>query len=180
MVGQCGRYAAGVEVTVLPGPSAVETALVASGLGDVGYRFLGYLPRRDAELDALWAEARAWPYAAVAFESPRRLPRSLARLAQVDPDRRIAVCRELTKRFEEVVRGSASELGLRFAEPTRGEVTIVLAPGAPGDADAPAAVDAVRRLVEAGTPRRLAADVVSGLVRTPRNELYRASLDDAD
>lgn len=172
--------AAGVEVTVLPGPSAVETALVASGLGDVGYRFLGYLPRRDAELDALWAEARAWPYAAVAFESPRRLPRSLARLAQVDPDRRIAVCRELTKRFEEVVRGSASELGLRFAEPTRGEVTIVLAPGAPGDADAPAAVDAVRRLVEAGTPRRLAADVVSGLVRTPRNELYRASLDDAD
>jgi len=171
--------AAGVEVTVLPGPSAVETALVASGLGDVGYRFLGYLPRRDAELDALWAQARSWPYAAVAFESPRRLPRSLERLGRVDPGRRVAVCRELTKRFEEVVRGAAAELALHFAEPTRGEVTIVLSPGAPDDTDADAAVEAVRRLVEGGTPRRLAADVVSGLVRTPRNELYRGSLDDA-
>jgi len=172
--------AAAIEVTVLPGPSAVETALVVSGIGGVGYRFLGYLPRRDAELDALWADARAWPYAAVAFESPRRLPRSLERLARVDPERRIAICRELTKRFEEVVRGSVAEVAVRFAEPTRGEVTIVLAPGAAGDTDAVAAVQAVRRLVEGGTPRRLAADVVSGLVRTPRNELYRASLDDAD
>ena len=172
--------AAGVEVTVLPGPSAVETALVASALGGAGYRFLGYLPRRDAELDALWAEARSWPYAAVAFESPKRLPRSLERLARIDPERRIAVCRELTKRFEEVVRGAAAEVAPRFAEPTKGEVTIVLAPGAPGGTDVEAAVEAVRRLVEGGAPRRLAADVVSGLVRTPRNELYRSSLDSAD
>src|SRR5262245_57833370 len=172
---------AGVEVTVLPGPSAVETALVASGLGAAaGYRFLGYLPRRDAELDALWDEARAWPYAAVAFESPKRLPRSLDRLASIDPGRRVAVCRELTKRFEEVVRGSAAEVAGRFREPTKGEVTIVLAPGASTDADRDAAVEAVRRLVAGGAPRRLAADVVSGLARTPRNELYRASLDAAD
>ena len=172
--------AVGVEVTVLPGPSAVETALVASGLGDGGYRFLGYLPRRDAELDALWSDARAWPYAAVAFESPKRLPRSLEQLARIDPERRIAVCRELTKRFEEVVRGAAAEVAARFPEPTKGEVTIVLAPGTPGDPDGDAAVEAVRRLVEGGAPRRVAADVVSGLVRTPRNELYRASLDAAD
>ena len=172
--------AAGVVVTVLPGPSAVETALVASGLGGAGYRFLGYLPRRDPELDALWADARTWPYAAVAFESPKRLPRSLERLARIDPGRRIAVCRELTKRFEEVVRGAAAEVAPRFAEPPKGEVTIVLAPGAPAETDADAAIEAVRRLVEGGAPRRLAADVVSGLVGTPRNELYRASLDSAD
>jgi 16S rRNA (cytidine1402-2'-O)-methyltransferase len=153
---------------------------VASGLGGAGYRFLGYLPRRNAELDALWADARSWPYASVAFESPRRLPRSLERLARIDPERRIAVCRELTKRFEEVVRGAVAEVAARFAEPTKGEVTIVLAPGVPGDTDVDAAVEAVRCLVKGGAPRRLAADVVSGLVRTPRNELYRASLDSAD
>jgi 16S rRNA (cytidine1402-2'-O)-methyltransferase len=178
----------GVEVTVLPGASAVETALVASALGGAaGYRFLGYLPRRDGELDTLWAESRSWPYAAVAFESPQRLRRSLERLARADPERRVAVCRELTKRFEEVARGTAAELSARFAGPTRGEVTVVLAPGAAGDADADedaaaaaAAAAAVRRLVEAGAARRVAADVVSGLVGTPRNELYRASLDRAD
>jgi 16S rRNA (cytidine1402-2'-O)-methyltransferase len=170
---------AGVEVTVLPGPSAVETALVASGLGAGEYRFLGYLPRREAELLSLWAEARAWRYAAVAFESPRRLPRSLGALAQVDPERRVAVCRELTKRFEEVVRGSAAELAERFAEPTKGEVTVVLAPGKPDD-DPDAAVAAVRTLVAAGAARRAAADVVSALAGASRNELYRASLDPPD
>jgi 16S rRNA (cytidine1402-2'-O)-methyltransferase len=172
--------AAAVEVTVLPGASAVETALVASGLGGAGYRFLGYLPRRDAELDALWREARDWPYAAVAFESPQRLPRSLARLAQVDPGRRVAVCRELTMRFEEVARGTALELAERFREAPKGEVTVVLAAAGDRDTEVDAAVAAVRRLVAGGTPRRLAADVVSELAHAPRNTLYRASLDPAD
>jgi 16S rRNA (cytidine1402-2'-O)-methyltransferase len=172
--------AAGIEVTVLPGPSAVETALVASALGAAEYRFLGYLPRRDSELVALWEAARTWPYAAVAFESPRRLPRSLRRLAEVDPDRRGAVCRELTKRFEEVVRGTAAELAARFAEPTRGEVTVVLSPGVPSFTELDEAVAAVRRLVAAGASRRVAADVVASLARTSRNELYRASLDRSD
>jgi 16S rRNA (cytidine1402-2'-O)-methyltransferase len=171
---------AGVEVTVLPGPSAVETALVASGLEGVGYRFLGYLPRRDAELDALWREARDWPYAAVAFESPKRLPRALARLAQADPGRRVAVCRELTKRFEEVARGTALELAERFREPPKGEVTVVLAAAGDREAEVDAAVAAVRRLVAGGAPRRLAADVVSELAHASRNALYRASLDAAD
>ena len=172
--------AAGVEVTVLPGASAVETALVASGLGGVGYRFVGYLPRRDAELDALWREARDWPYAAVAFESPQRLPRASARLAQADPGRRVAVCRELTKRFEEVARGTALELAERFREPPKGEVTVVLAAAGDREAEVDAAVAAVRRLVAGGAPRRLAADVVSELAHASRNALYRASLDAAD
>ena len=122
--------AAGIDVIVLPGPSAVETALVASGLRAAQYRFLGYLPRRDTELDALWEEARSWPYAAVAFESPKRLPRSLLRLAGIAPERRVAVCRELTKLHEEVLRGTAAELAARLgAVAVRGEVTLVLAPG---------------------------------------------------
>ena len=122
--------AAGVQVTVLPGPSAVETALVASGLGAAQYRFVGYLPRREAELHALWEELRGWEHAVVAFESPRRLPRALRELARVDPERRLAVCRELTKRYEEVVRGTAAELADRFREPPKGEVTLVVAAAA--------------------------------------------------
>jgi 16S rRNA (cytidine1402-2'-O)-methyltransferase len=171
---------AGVEVTVLPGPSAVETALVVSGLAAAQFRFLGYLPRREAELRALWAESRGWPYAAVAFESPRRLPGSLSALAALDPERPVAVCRELTKRFEEVMRGSAAELAARVHEPVKGEVTVVI--GAAGEAvgTLDEAVAAVRDLVAAGAARRVAADVVARLVGVSRNQLYGASLDAAD
>src|SRR5579884_1022877 len=118
--------AAGVEVTVLPGPSAVETALVASGLVAERYAFLGFLPRRAPELAALWRELRSWPWPVVAFESPRRLPASLASLAAAEPSREAAVCRELTKRFEEVTVATAAELAERFREPVRGEVTVVV------------------------------------------------------
>ena len=98
--------AAGVPVTVLPGPSAVETSLVASGLAGERYAFVGYLPRRAGELRALAAELARWPHPVVAFESPRRLPVSLGVLAEEMPGRPAAVCRELTKLHEEVVRGS--------------------------------------------------------------------------
>jgi 16S rRNA (cytidine1402-2'-O)-methyltransferase len=172
--------AAGVEVTVLPGPSAVETALVASGLGVGQYRFLGYLPRKAGELDALWEESRLWPYAAVAFESPKRLGASLASLARIDPGRPTAVCRELTKRFEETVRGSARELAERFHGPVKGEVTIVVAPGSAPAEQLDDAVRAVRELVAAGAARRAAADTVARLVDVSRNELYRRSLGPSD
>ena len=170
--------AAGLEVIVLPGPSAVETALVASGLVGARYTFLGYLPRTKGDLDRLWAELRAWTWPAVAFESPRRLPASLACLAAAYPDRPVAVCRELTKRFEEVVRGRAADVAERFSTAPKGEVTIVIGPGSGGeDAVAEeAALVAVAELVAAGLPRRQAADVVSGLTGIARNSLYRGSL----
>jgi 16S rRNA (cytidine1402-2'-O)-methyltransferase len=169
---------AGVPVTVLPGPSAVETALVASGLAGERYQFLGYLPRRAAALDALWAELAAWPHPVVAFESPKRLPATLRSLAAAAPDRPVAVCRELTKRFEEVVRGSAAELAQRFSEAPKGEVTVVLgaAEPAPAAAAGEAVLGAVSELVAAGVPRRQAADVVARLTRSSRNTLYRESL----
>jgi 16S rRNA (cytidine1402-2'-O)-methyltransferase len=168
---------AGLPVSVLPGPSAVETALVASGLVAQQYRFLGFLPRGEQALAALWEDLRAWPWPAVAFESARRLPASLRSLAAAQPNRQVAVCRELTKRFEEVARGTAVELARRFSEPPKGEITLVLGSGGGGDgADEGAASAAVGELVEAGVPRRQAAELVSRLTGVSRNWLYRSSL----
>jgi 16S rRNA (cytidine1402-2'-O)-methyltransferase len=113
----------------------------------------------------------------VAFESPRRLPATLASLAAAEPERSVAVCRELTKRFEEVVRGPAREVAERFDEPPKGEVTIVI--GAGTGSTPPAVTEgaaAVAELVAAGVPRRRAADVVARLTGLSRNELYRSSL----
>jgi 16S rRNA (cytidine1402-2'-O)-methyltransferase len=167
----------GLPVTVLPGPSAVETALVASGLVGDRYVFLGYLPRTGGALDRLWAEARGWTWPAVAFESPRRLPASLASLAAADPERPVAVCRELTKRFEEVVRGTAGELADRFAGPPRGEVTLVVGGASKSaDVDEEAAFEALEALLAAGASRRGAADAVARLTGVSRNRLYRGSL----
>jgi 16S rRNA (cytidine1402-2'-O)-methyltransferase len=168
---------AGVPVTVLPGPSAVATAVVASGLASARFQFLGYLPRAEKARQALWAELSRWPYTAIAFESPKRLPATLASLAGALPDRRTAVCRELTKRFEEVVVGRAEELAARFAEPPKGEIAIVLGPAEVGAAaELVDAVSAVRDLVAEGLARRRAAELVAALTGVPRNELYRSSL----
>lgn len=169
---------AGAPVTVLPGPSAVETALVASGLAGDGYRFLGYLPRGEKARRALWAELAASDHPAVAFESPKRLPATLRSLAAAQPDRPAAVCRELTKRFEEVVRGSTAELAARFPEPPKGEITLVLGAGAAGreEGGEDEALAAVNELLGAGVPRRQAVDVVARLARISRNSLYSESL----
>jgi 16S rRNA (cytidine1402-2'-O)-methyltransferase len=164
--------AAGLEVEVLPGPSAALAALVASALPADVWRFVGFLPRRRTAL----AEVFGSPETVVAFESPKRLAASLAVLAALDPARPAAVCRELTKLHEEVVRGTAGELAERYgaAEP-RGEVVLVVG-GAPesSSGSAEAAVDALRRLVEAGARARPAASVVSELTGVPANALYRA------
>jgi 16S rRNA (cytidine1402-2'-O)-methyltransferase len=166
---------AGVPVTVLPGPSAVETALVASGLVGDRYQFVGYLPRGERALLELAEEFARWPWPVVAFESPQRLAQSLQVLARVIPDRPAAVGRELTKRFEEVARGTVVELSERFPEAVRGEVTLVLG-GAAVAADEGAAAAVVAELVEAGVARRRAAEIVSKLTGVPRNRLYRSSL----
>jgi 16S rRNA (cytidine1402-2'-O)-methyltransferase len=166
-----GCIAAGLEVEVLPGPSAAIAALVASGLPAERWRFAGFLPRKEGELRA---ELQRGDETLVAFESPGRVGRSLAVLAGLDPDRQVAVCRELTKLHEEIVRGTARELAERFAEGARGEIVLVIAPAAAADADVGPALEAVEALVEAGARRRAAAKVVSGLTGVPANRLYRA------
>jgi 16S rRNA (cytidine1402-2'-O)-methyltransferase len=166
-----GCVAAGLEVEVLPGPSAALAALVASALPADVWRFVGFLPRKRGTLVEVFASAET----VVAFESPRRVASSLAVLASVDPARPVAVCRELTKRHEEVVRGSAGELAARYAESEpRGEVVLVIGGAPPRTGVDPAAVDAVRRLVDSGARLRAAAGVVSDLTGSPANALYRA------
>jgi 16S rRNA (cytidine1402-2'-O)-methyltransferase len=168
---------AGVPISVLPGPSAVESAVAASGFEVGRYQFVGFLPRGAGELSALWRELAQWRHALVAFESPNRLARSLASLAGALPDRPVAVCRELTKRFEEVVRGPASEVAERFADGAKGEITLVVGPG---DVEAVTDVDdahaAVADLLRAGTSRKTASEVVSRLTGVPKKRLYDTSL----
>jgi 16S rRNA (cytidine1402-2'-O)-methyltransferase len=135
---------AGVPVEVLPGPSAVVTALVASGLPAERWEFAGFLPRNRRELETLLAGDTQ---TLVAFESPRRVAASLGVLAALDPDRPVAVCRELTKLHEEVLRGSAAELAQ--------------------------ALEALRELVEAGARVRPAAAALARLTGRSANELYR-------
>ena len=164
--------AAGLAVEVLPGPSAALAALVASALPADRWRFVGFLPRKAKEL----TETFAAPETLVAFESPRRVAASLAALAALDPGRPVAVCRELTKLHEEVIRGSAGELAERYAsDPPRGEVVLVVG-GAPKrrGVDSGPALDALRKIVEAGAKPRAAAAAVSDLTGIPANELYRA------
>jgi len=155
---------------VLPGPSSVITALVASGLPTHRWRFQGFLPRRAGELERVLQS----PETVVAFESPRRLSESLAALAALAPDRPAAVCRELTKLHEEVARGPLGELARRFREEVRGEIVVVIGPAAEsGPADIGFAIDALRGLVRAGARPRAAAGVVSALTGVPANDLYR-------
>jgi 16S rRNA (cytidine1402-2'-O)-methyltransferase len=165
-------------VEVLPGPSAVPTALVASGLPAERWRFVGFLPRKRAERERLLAHGEE---TLVAFESPRRLAATLGQLAGFDPDRRLAVCRELTKLHEEVRRGTAAELAEHYAENApRGEVVLVV--GAAGSGSAPLGKDAdalavLRELVDAGARARPAAKVVAKLTGVSANELYRQLMD---
>jgi 16S rRNA (cytidine1402-2'-O)-methyltransferase len=171
-----GCVAAGLPVEVLPGPSAAITALVASGLPADEWHFHGFLPRKKGELREVLSHGEG---TLVAFESPRRLPATLALAAELDPTREVAVCRELTKAHEEIVRGTAAELAERYADdPPKGEIVLVLAPPASGAAGAegpdPAAVEALRKLVDAGAHPRKAAAVVASLTGASANSLYRA------
>lgn len=165
---------AGIDVTVIPGPSAVAAAVALSGLPADTHSFVGFFPRRRGERRELVARVRD---TIVGFESPRRVADLLTDIAAVDPERPVAVCRELTKVHEEVVRGTAAELAERLADGVRGEVTVVIGPAAvaPVDHDVDGTVAV---LLDAGLGPRAAADVASALGLAPRNAAYRAALAD--
>jgi 16S rRNA (cytidine1402-2'-O)-methyltransferase len=161
-----------LEVTVLPGPSVVPVALVASGLPTDRWRFEGFLPKRaDAMEKVLRSDVTV-----IAFESPRRIGDSLGALAAIAPDRPAAVCREMTKMHEEVSRGSLAELARRFRGDVKGEIVLVIGPASSEDHDQDVAfaVDALRHLVQSGARPRAAASVVAALTGTRANDLYRA------
>ena len=120
-------WEAGHQVVAVPGPSAVAAAVSVAGFGGPGYCFVGYLPRKPGELRRLFESLRDARRLTVAFESPHRIEKSLAVLAEALPDRQVAVARELTKLHEELLRGTAAELGARLAGRARGEITLVIA-----------------------------------------------------
>ena len=170
--------AAGVPVVAVPGPSAVTAALVVSGLPADRFLFLGFLPRKAGERrSALQALARE-KHTLVAFEAPHRLRQTLHDLLAVLGDRRIAVCRELTKIHEEVFRGSVQEALVHFAEP-RGEFTLVVE-GAPAATPAASLDDAraeLLRLRAEGARAKDAVDTVAGAMGLPHRRVYRLWLD---
>lgn len=171
---------AGLEFEVLPGPSALDTALVSSGFPTDSFVFLGYIPRKPADRERLLKLIAAEGRTCVAYEAPHRLPATLKAMAPVIGDRQIALCRELTKRFGEVRRGTAAELTAGLPEKVRGEIVLVFEPAEAATADAEAdnrRDAALRELLAAGLPARQSADIVARLTGTPRNAAYRLALE---
>jgi 16S rRNA (cytidine1402-2'-O)-methyltransferase len=174
-----GAVAAGLTVTAAPGPSAVLTALALSGLPTDRFCFEGFLPRKAGERASRLADLAAERRTMVFFEAPHRLEAMLRALRErFGGDRRIAVCRELTKTYEEVIRGTVGEL-LLWAEgnEVRGEIAVVLGgapeqePGTPEDH-----VAAVNALVSQGIRLKEAVAAVAEDVRVSKRELYSAVL----
>lgn len=172
---------AGHEVTVIPGPSAVTTALVLSGFGADRFVFEGFLPRKGAERKGRLASIARETRAVVLFASPNRLGRDLADLAAVSGgDRQVAIAREMTKLHEETWVGPLSEAAATWAEPVKGEVTLVLAPiesSPPGPADA---IEMARDLVAGGMTVSEAARRAAELTGVPRRTVYETLLSDQE
>jgi 16S rRNA (cytidine1402-2'-O)-methyltransferase len=175
----------GLEMTVVPGPSAVLTALVAAGIPGEGFRFIGYLPRRARELESALAGWRRCGGLIVAFDTGQRMARSLACLAAHVPGARAAVCRELTKVHEEIVRGTVRDLSERYPVPgpdagptgaVRGEITLVIDLGRPLDEAAarrPEAESAAAALLARGLSRRDVAAAMHVCLGMPRRDAER-------
>ncbi|GLZ10120.1 ribosomal RNA small subunit methyltransferase I [Actinomadura sp. NBRC 104425] len=169
--------AEGVPVTVLPGPSAVTTALVVSGLPTDRFCFEGFAPRRPGERARRLAALAAEPRTMVFFEAPHRLAATLEAMAEAfGADRPAAVCRELTKTFEEVRRGTLGELAAWAADGVRGEITLVVGgtPEPDGTADPADLAAEVAAREAAGTPRKQAIGEVAKAAGVPRREVYDA------
>ncbi|MBI3517000.1 MAG: 16S rRNA (cytidine(1402)-2'-O)-methyltransferase [Proteobacteria bacterium] len=168
--------AANVAVTALPGPSAVLTALVLSGLPPDRFLFAGFLDARTERRRRALAELAAVPASLVFFESAQRLATSLADMRDQLGARDAAVGRELTKRFEEMRRGTLPDLAAHYhaAGPPKGEVVVVVGP--PRDDVAPVSVDALLRDALAHQSLRDAADAVAKASGRPRREVYARAL----
>ncbi len=168
----------GIKVTAVPGPSAVLTALALSGLPVDRFCFEGFLPRKAGERLGRLREVGAERRTLVYFEAPHRLDDTLAAMAEVfGADRRAAVCRELTKTYEEVRRGPLGELAAWAAEGVRGEITVVVeGAAAPGPEDA-GPEELARRVAvreEAGERRKEAIAAVAQAAGVPKREVFDA------
>jgi 16S rRNA (cytidine1402-2'-O)-methyltransferase len=169
--------AAGVVVTAIPGPSAVLTALAVSGLPTDRFTFEGFLPRKHGERMQALREVATERRTMVFFESPNRLAASLTDLAAaLGADRRVVVCRELTKFYEEVKRGTAAELAEWAEAGVRGEICIVVAGAEAKVLDLATGVEEVLALVAGGARLKDAAADVSAASGLGKRDLYEAAL----
>ena len=167
---------AGIRVTAVPGPSAVLTALALSGLATDRFCFEGFLPRKGGPRRAALTELAAERRTMVFFEAPHRLAEMLAdATTTLGADRPAAVCRELTKTYEEVRRGGLAELASWAADGVLGEITVVVAGAPAGVLPLADALDEVRRRVAAGEKRSTAAAAVAAISGHDRRELYDGS-----
>ena len=170
----------GIEVVVIPGASAVTSAVALSGLVEEAFLYLGFLPRKKGERNALLASLALEHRPAIAFESPRRLQQSLKDILETIGDRRIAVCREMTKLHEEVFRGTVSEALEHFEHP-RGEFTLVLEGKATGKQDDTDAKELALSLLDGlrvqGAGARRAVEHVTAVTGLSRRQVYRMWLD---
>ena len=171
----------GIDVRAVPGPSAAIAALVVSGLPTDRFVFEGFLPRTAGERRARLAAIADEPRTVVVYESPRRLATLLDELAAIDPERSVAVCRELTKLHEEVRRGSVAEVRAALGDAAiKGELVVVLAGRQAGEpVDVEAAVAEARDLVADGARKRDAAHTVSERTGVSANAIYRALVPEA-
>ena len=170
--------AAGVRVVPVPGASAVASALSVSGFGADAFLFAGFLPSRGAARRAVLADLKGEPRTLVFYESPRRLSATLKDLAAIFGDREAVLCRELTKVFEEVLRGPLSALGARLETgAVRGEVTLVVAGCGGGDAapsvDAADLREMAVRLAREGLSRRDRVEIIARETGLPRRLVYQ-------
>ncbi|MFJ9628957.1 16S rRNA (cytidine(1402)-2'-O)-methyltransferase [Streptomyces sp. NPDC091280] len=166
-----------IRVTAVPGPSAVLTALALSGLPVDRFCFEGFLPRKAGERLSRLREVAGERRTLVYFEAPHRLDDTLAAMAEAfGPERRAAVCRELTKTYEEIKRGPVGELAAWAAEGVRGEITVVVegAPEQAGELDADELVRRVRVREEAGERRKEAIAAVAVEAGVPKREVFDA------
>jgi 16S rRNA (cytidine1402-2'-O)-methyltransferase len=163
-------------VTCLPGPSAVITALALSGLPSDRFCFDGFVPRRPAERRRWFAALSTEPRTSIFFDSPRRLAATLAdAVAVLGADRRAAVCRELTKTYEEVLRGSLGELERWAAtEQVLGEITVVLAGAEPVAEPLEVLIERVRDRVAEGERLKDAVSAVAAGTAISKRDLYEA------
>ncbi|MBB5956359.1 16S rRNA (cytidine1402-2'-O)-methyltransferase [Saccharothrix tamanrassetensis] len=168
--------AEGITVTCLPGPSAVTTALAVSGLPSDRFCFEGFPPRKQGERQRWFAALASEPRTCVFFESPHRLAATLADAAAVlGDDRRAAVCRELTKTYEEVKRGGLGELAEWAGEGVRGEITVVLAPAEAREGPSMESLIAeVKQRVADGERLKSAAAEVAAAAGVSKKALYDA------
>lgn len=173
--------AAGHRVTSVPGPSAAVAALVVAGLGTARWRFEGFLPRRGAERAGRLGEIAAASHPSVIYESPQRVGATLGDLAErCGADRRVAISRELTKRFEETWHGTLAEACERAsATPARGEHVLVVAGAGAGSKPSPSDEEvrgAVAGRMSAGASRRQAAAEVAADLGVSKRFAYETSL----